>query len=253
MSTAAAARSHSQTLDRGIVLLDLLARAERPLSLAELVEQADFARTIVHRLLTTFARRGMVRVRADKRYELSLGLFVFGNRSVGHTLASRARPALEAIAEEFECSALLGVVHDDTVVILATAASARARVQAHLREGEQIALGTGACGLAALAALAAPPDERPSVARTRRLGFAVSHAAIAAGSVASAAPLHLDDMGLVGTVTLVFGETDSPTALQAGEMARAAGARLQARLAPEATAARPGRHARQGSSISRRS
>lgn len=62
-----------------------------------------------------------------------------------------------------------------------------------------------------------------------RVGYAVSHSEITAGTVAAAAPLHLPNHDWIGAVSLLFVDSLAPTTAVAG-----AGAIEAARLIEEA-------------------
>jgi len=91
-----------QSLDRGLVLLEAVAHARRPLSLSELTEVLAIDRSSVFRLANTLRRRGyLAQLPESKRYTLGSaiwrlsGLFPFEN-----LLLQVARPHVRALAEE---------------------------------------------------------------------------------------------------------------------------------------------------------
>ena len=91
-----------QSLDRGLVLLETVARARRPVSLAELVPVLNIDRSSVFRLANTLAGRGFLAQDPEsKRYVLGSSvwrlsaLFRFEN-----VLLQVARPYVDALAAD---------------------------------------------------------------------------------------------------------------------------------------------------------
>ena len=91
-----------QSLDRGLILLEAVARAGRPVSLAELTAVLKIDRSSVFRLANTLKRRGyLAQLPESKRYALGssiwrlASLFRFEN-----LLLQVARPHVSALAEE---------------------------------------------------------------------------------------------------------------------------------------------------------
>lgn len=96
----------SQTVDRALVLLRAVSE-HAPASSAELARSTGLNRTVVHRLLATFALHGFVRRDADG-YALGTALVELAGR-VQTGLRERARPVLEALAAQFGETAVLSV------------------------------------------------------------------------------------------------------------------------------------------------
>lgn len=91
-----------QSLDRGLILLEAVAHASRPVSLAELMAVLKIDRSSVFRLANTLTRRGyLAQLPESKRYALGssiwrlASLFRFEN-----LLLQVARPHISALAEE---------------------------------------------------------------------------------------------------------------------------------------------------------
>lgn len=104
--TLAAQPETSRTVDRALVLLRAVSE-HAPASSAELARRTGLNRTVVHRLLTTFAAHGFVR-RDAGGYTLGTALVELGGR-VQARLRERARPALESLAARFGETAVLTV------------------------------------------------------------------------------------------------------------------------------------------------
>jgi DNA-binding IclR family transcriptional regulator len=195
------AAPHSQTLDRGLRLLEVLADAERPLAIAELADALGVHRSIAYRILRTLEDHRLVRRGPDGACELGLGLATLA-RNVSRDLHVAALPELTAVANEIGMTTFLAVADGDECVTLA-AVEPRRSVAVAQRPGSRHSLRSGAPGIALLSAGPARPDERPIVTEARRLGHARSDSEVIAGLSSLAVPVLSAFHGLVGAVAVV--------------------------------------------------
>ena len=95
---AAPSGETSQTLDRGLTVLKLLAKSQDGLTVADIAEQLGTARPIVYRLLRTLEGHNLVG-REDSRYVLGFGIAeLAGVAAVVTTLpAENVQVALPAV------------------------------------------------------------------------------------------------------------------------------------------------------------
>ncbi len=94
-------RQIAQTLDRGLLILELLVRNNAKLSISEIARELDVHRTIAHRLVSTLeARSYIVRVTGNK-YKLANKLITLAS-NIDNQLRSIARPFLLALSREFD-------------------------------------------------------------------------------------------------------------------------------------------------------
>ena len=105
----------SQTLDRGLRVLELLAVHPEGLTAAELSVELRTARAVVYRLLRTLAGHGMV-VAAGARYCLGFAVL---------DLARGLQPRLRAVAQPLLHR--LSVETDSAIEVRASASSHRSR------------------------------------------------------------------------------------------------------------------------------
>lgn len=93
----------SQTVERALRLLDIVASSPEPLTAAELASESRLARPTAHRLLLTLEHLGYL----DRVHEHAFSLGYKATRMSGihgtqQTLARRAAPALAALVAEIE-------------------------------------------------------------------------------------------------------------------------------------------------------
>jgi DNA-binding IclR family transcriptional regulator len=179
----------SQTLDRGLRLLELLAERPEGLSAAEIAGELRVDRAIVHRLLNTLLAHHLAMRDDDKRYRVGsavvrLGRFAFG------TLRAAAMPVLRRLARETGCTATLTIADGEDAVALATVEPpepAGPFVMYH--PGFRHPLDRGAPGIAILSSRPAVAGERDAVREARRRGYAVTKADLIAVGMSVAAPI----------------------------------------------------------------
>jgi DNA-binding IclR family transcriptional regulator len=139
----------SQTLDRGLRVLGVLAGAPGGLTITELAERLEVNRTVVYRLVTTLEQHGLVR--RDSRSRLHVGLGVLHLASAVHpVLRDVSLPVLRRLAEEIGCTAHLTVAEGDEALALAVVEPSWTDFHVSYRVGSRHPLAQGAAGKAIL-------------------------------------------------------------------------------------------------------
>jgi DNA-binding IclR family transcriptional regulator len=140
----------SQTLDRGLRLLTLLADVSGSVSVTEAAAALDVNRTVIYRLAATLEQHGMVRKSSDGR--LSLGFAVLGLAAKVHPLLRQAAlPALRALAEDVGATAHLTVADGGEALAVAVVEPSWTSIHVAYRVGSRHDLRRGAAGRAILA------------------------------------------------------------------------------------------------------
>ncbi|GAA4379727.1 IclR family transcriptional regulator [Nocardioides caricicola] len=182
----------SQTLDRGLRVLDVLASAPGGLTVTELAARLDVNRTVVYRLVSTLEQHALVR--RDPRGRLHVGLGVLHLASaVQPVLRDLAVPVLRELAEAVGSTAHLTVADGEEALALAVVEPSWTDFHVSYRVGSRHPLDQGAAGKAIL--LGRQPEGEP---------YAVTAGELQAGAHGLAAPVRGVD-GLeasVGIVTL---------------------------------------------------
>ncbi len=109
----------SQTLDRGIRVLRLLAASgDRGMSVSEIASALDVGRPVVYRLLATLTEHELVRRFADGRLRLGLGILPLA--AATHAgLRQAAQPILRTLADAVGATAHLTVADGDEALAVA--------------------------------------------------------------------------------------------------------------------------------------
>ncbi|HEY9472344.1 MAG TPA: helix-turn-helix domain-containing protein [Mycobacteriales bacterium] len=184
----------SQTLDRGLRVLALLADSPRGRSVTELAAELGVARAVVYRLLATLRAHNLVLPARDGRVRVGLGVLDLARR-VRPLLAEAASGPLRRLAEDLGATAHLTVVDGTDAVAMAVVEPSWTDLHVAYRVGSRHPLERGAAGRAILLGRQPPP----------RAPHAATAGELQPGAHGVAAPV-LDVPGLeasVGVVTLV--------------------------------------------------
>ncbi|MFK3676283.1 IclR family transcriptional regulator [Microbacterium sp. NPDC090218] len=188
----------SQTLSRGIRILEVLADARGPLTIDEISARLGVHRSIAYRLLRTLEDHGLVT--RDAAGAVSLGARMAALAAgVAHDLQAEALPELTAIANELGMTCFLAVLDGAECITLASVEPRHAVASVAQRPGARHPVTVGAPGKAILAQL--PSGEWPTtdipellpadVEATRDRGYATSHDEVIPTVQSVAVPLAL--------------------------------------------------------------
>ena len=171
----------SQTLSRGIRILEVLADARTPLTIDEIAARLDVHRSIAYRLLRTLEDHRLIGRDASGSVTLGPRMAALA-AGVAHDLQAEALPELTAIANELGMTCFLGVLDGDDCITLASIEPRHAIASVAQRPGARHSVTVGAPGKAILTQLGASewPDHtsaalRADVDEARTRGYATSH------------------------------------------------------------------------------
>jgi DNA-binding IclR family transcriptional regulator len=188
----------SQTLDRGLRVLDLLAASPGGLTVTELAGRLEVNRTVVYRLVSTLEQHALLRKDGHGRLHVGLGVLHLAS-AVQPVLRDLAVPVLRALAERVGCTAHLTVADGEEALALAVVEPSWTDFHVSYRVGSRHPLSQGAAGKAILLGRAARAEAAP---------FEVTEGELQAGARGLAAPVRGVD-GLEASVGIVtLGELD---------------------------------------------
>ncbi|WP_223694998.1 IclR family transcriptional regulator [Leifsonia poae] len=186
---------HSQTLARGIRMLEILAEAEEPMSIAAVSAALGVHRSIAYRILRTLEDHGLVVRDAGGALQLGPRLAALA-RSVSRDLQAAALPTLTAVANELTMTAFLTVLDRHDVVTLVSVEPSHAHAVLVQRPGTRHPLASGAPGIAIQSVLSEAQwrdlggeHPRAEAAEARVRGYATSHDEVIPGLASVAVPL----------------------------------------------------------------
>lgn len=173
----------SQTLSRGLTALEMLAEAEKPLTIGELSERLQLHRSITYRIVRTLEDHRLVVRNATGKIELGARLAGLA-RSVARDLQSAALPELTLIANELGMTAFIATLDSDTeeAVTLASVEPRHASAVVAQRPGNRHPVDRGAPGRAI---------RRQLRGETAGLAYETSHDEVIPGLSSVAVPLAL--------------------------------------------------------------
>lgn len=208
------AAESSQSLERGLRLLRLLADAAAPMTVTALAEALQTHRPVVYRLITALARQGMVHRDAEGRWRLGLGVLHLAQR-IQPQLRDAAAGPLRRLAEDVGATAHLTISDGGEALAVAVIEPSWTDYHVAYRVGSRHPLDRGAAGLAILA-LDAPSQP----------GYVTTSGELQPGAHGIAAPVTgvSDLRASVGVITLGELDTDEVgvRVVQAAEEIRAA-------------------------------
>ncbi|HJU97125.1 MAG TPA: helix-turn-helix domain-containing protein [Jiangellaceae bacterium] len=202
----------SQTLDRGIRLLALVAEASGGLTVNEAATALGVNRTVVYRLATTLEQHGFLRRADNGRLSLGFGILALAGR-VHPLLRHAALPVLRALAEEVGATAHLTVADGGEALAVAVVEPTWTDFHVAYRVGSRHDLRRGAAGRAILAG------------RAGDLSFLVSEGELQPGAQGVAAavagvPNIEASVGVVALTGLDVAAAGPRVVAAAGEVAR---------------------------------
>jgi DNA-binding transcriptional ArsR family regulator len=187
------ARETSQTLDRGLRLLELLAARDQGQTVTDLAEALGVARPVVYRLLATLEDHGLAAVDRTGGYRLGLGLVRLSGRLLP-ALRAAAEPHLRVLADQVGATAHLTVADGEDGVAVAVIEPSATSYHVAYRTGTRHPLERGAAGQAILG------GRRPPAHRRR---WYLTTGELQEGAVGLATPLgHSQIEASVGVVAL---------------------------------------------------
>ncbi len=194
----------SQTLGRGLDVLELVCASPEGLSPAQLAAELGLARTIVYRLVGTLIEHRLIRRNADGQLTAGLGTLAL-TENIAPTLRRGAYDVLESLARDVGATAHLCIADGEEAVAIAVVEPQATTFHVSYRPGSRTPIHLGALGKALLAA------------RDGTHGTFTSEGELIAGAkgVVASLPGPRGMACAVGVVTLAATDTDSwPTRVE---------------------------------------
>jgi DNA-binding IclR family transcriptional regulator len=139
----------SQTLDRGLRVLAVLASHPNGLTVTELSASVGVNRTVVYRLVTTLEQHGLARRDSAGRLHIGLGVLALA-RGLQPVLREVANPVLRSLAEDLGATAHLTLVDSGEALAIVVVEPTWTDYHVAYRVGARHPLDQGAAGRAIL-------------------------------------------------------------------------------------------------------
>ena len=140
----------SQTLDRGLRVLDVLSTTPGGLTVTELAARLGVNRTVVYRLVSTLEQHALTRKDSHGKLHVGLGVLHLAS-AVQPVVRDIAVPVLRSLAESVGCTAHLTVADGEEALALAVVEPSWTDFHVSYRVGARHPLNRGAAGRAILA------------------------------------------------------------------------------------------------------
>jgi DNA-binding IclR family transcriptional regulator len=143
-------RETSQTLDRGLRVLELIADHPGGLTIGELADRIAVGRTVIYRLVATLEAHSLVKRDVEGRVTLGLAVLTLA-RAAGPLLRQRSLVVLRDLADSVGATAHLTRSDGDEAVAVAVVEPSWTDFHVGYREGARHPLSRGASGRAIVA------------------------------------------------------------------------------------------------------
>ena len=188
----------SQTFDRGLRILRLLAESEQPLTLSEIAASVGLNRTIAYRLVATLEQHHLARRDDAGRVHAGLGVLQLAG-GVQRVLRTAATRVLRSLSQEVGATAHLTVADGDEALAVAVVEPTWTDFHVAYRVGARHRLDRGAAGRAILLGRTPSPGGP---------GYVTSAGELQPGAYGVAAPV-LAEIGVEASVGVVaLGDLD---------------------------------------------
>src|SRR5688572_3179759 len=211
----------SQTLSRGIRILEVLADSREPLSIDEIALRLDVHRSVAYRLLRTLEDHGLVARDGNGRVALGARMAALA-AGVAHDLQAEALPELTDVANELGMTCFLSVLDHDECVTLASVEPRHAVASVAQRPGTRHPVTRGAPGKAILSLLPGaswPTDAdaplRREVTDASFRGWFESHDEVVPSLRSVAVPLELRGRGPAAVAVVYLASRHEPAEIAA--------------------------------------
>lgn len=188
-----------EAVERGLTILDAMARQRAPMSLHELAQATGYYKSTILRLIASLEKFGYMRKREDGRYVLGPACAALsGAQSAVFDLTGLLRGAVTKLAESTGETASF-YVRDGDERVCAQRQNSRRSVRHHVEEGQRLPLEKGSASMV-LRAFSDEPGT--TMDRVRADGFSVSLGERDPDAAGIAVPV-LDGRGqLLGALTV---------------------------------------------------
>ena len=204
--------NRSQTLERGLRILRVLAAEPGGLTVSELAAELDTHRAGIYRLLAPLADERLVVRGSDGRFALGLGLLELSS-AVRSRLQEVAVRELRRLAEEVGATTALTIRDGEDAVVAAVVEPTSTVMHIAYRPGLRHALERAAPGLAILAGGPPLQGERPEVALARTRGWSETTGELLPGATGVAAPILVPGKPAEGSISAVWVEPRNAAAM----------------------------------------
>ncbi|CAM3892821.1 helix-turn-helix domain-containing protein [Vreelandella rituensis] len=177
-----------QTLDRGLLALEIVSEHKEGITIAGLAEQLGVHRAIAYRIVTTLEAHALLTRTPEGPVRLGAGITLLASRFEPQ-LHAVAQPLLKTLAKATRATAFLSIAQGEECVVTLVAEPDEGMLRVSYRVGSRHPLTRGAAGIAILAGRAPQDDDSPEVRQARAEGYSLTRGQLQRGAVGVASPI----------------------------------------------------------------
>lgn len=177
-----------QTLERGLLALDIISRRDQGISVADLATELGVHRAICYRIVNTLEVHAFVTRTEDGLVRLGAGAAVLASRFAPQLWHSTG-PVLQRLADNAGATTHLSVAQGLDCIAVVVAEPVTAVIRVGYRVGSRHPLTRGAAGIAILSARPPRTSDPANVRDARRDSFSVTLGELEPGAMGIAAPI----------------------------------------------------------------
>ncbi|MGP9576075.1 IclR family transcriptional regulator [Halomonas sp. AOP42-D2-25] len=177
-----------QTLDRGLLALEIVSEHSQGITIAGLAEQLGVHRAIAYRIVATLEAHALLTRTAEGPLRLGAGVTLLASRFEPQ-LHAVAQPLLKTLAKATHATAFVSIAQGEECVVTLVAEPDEGMLRVGYRVGSRHPLTQGAAGIAILAGRAPREDDSPEVRQARDEGYNLTRGQLQRGAVGVASPI----------------------------------------------------------------
>lgn len=189
-----------QTLERGLLALEIIGQHHAQLTVAQLAEKLGINRTIAYRITRTLSAMGYIRTNEHLQLEISSKIIDLYN-CYERNIPSAAQQVLNELSLKIKSNASLVIAEGVDCVVVKTSTMHNSHLQVNYQLGSRIPIGVAASGIAIAISYPSQPNESEEVKQARNLGYAYSEGQLQTGAIGLFMPIPHRHMA-IGTVHL---------------------------------------------------
>lgn len=177
-----------QTLDRGLLALEIVSEHSEGITIAGLAEKLEVHRAIAYRIVATLEAHALLTRAPEGPVRLGAGVSLLASRFEPQ-LHTVAQPLMKALAKATRATAFISVAQGEECVVTLVTEPDEGMLRVGYRVGSRHPLSQGAAGIAILAGRLPQHDDSPEVRQARAEGYSLTRGQLQRGAVGVASPI----------------------------------------------------------------